>query len=307
LIPRNPILIRDLHWQQQKISFLWGFLETVGIVVIALTISAAMLYIVVSTVDQTYILDVLNPIQLLAWTFHIVVVLRLLAAGAFAVTSDASLLGSDDLRLTPVTNWQLIVGTWWAAMHRVRGWILALGIVQIGIIASIGFALLLGVDWGKSCGSPCIVTIYGPLKPLWFTALHSFSIVMAVVVITMLESACCIALGMGAALVVHSRVGLIAAIALRFAPVVIFSIWPNYYWAYSNGPLAGRFIDYTWFSFADAGTGSLMQMAYPIDIVASGFNRGLLGLYAVVGMFLIYLTVSLVAVWIVLRRSRPTR
>jgi hypothetical protein len=300
LLPRNPIVVRDLRRQQQTTSFLRGFIESVGIVAVALCFTATMLFSVVNTSDLWAWRSYLVPIQLLAWTFHVATALRLLVAGAFIITPDEHLLGSDDIRLTPLTNWQLFMGKWWAALHQVRGWLLALGLIQLGIVVSTGFGLLMTVDWGASCGTPCVVTVYGLYRPLWFTPTLSLFIVASAIGIAFLEAVCCTALGMAVTMLMRSKIGLVCAISLRFAPVAIFSFFPDYPWAFGVGPLM-RFSEYTWFSFADGGTGAIVQLADPRQ---SSFERGVLGLCAVVVMFLTYLSLSLVTAWVVMRRSR---
>ena len=167
LIPRNPIVTRELH-RQRRISYRRRFLETVGIVVVALCFAVAMLVCVVYTQDFRSWQAFIDPIQVLAWAFHAVAALRLLAAGFSVIASDRYWLGSDDLMVTPLSNWQLLFGKWLAAMDQLRGWVLALGIVQLGIVSSAGFGQLMRVDWGESCGRPCVVTVYG----LYSTGAH---------------------------------------------------------------------------------------------------------------------------------------
>src|SRR5260221_1600816 len=111
LIPRNPVVEHDLYRQQKTISFRQGFFETVGIVALALGFSVMMLSLtVVYTQDQNHYGVFLGPIQLLAWAFHAVVVWRLLAAGSFRVTKNGHVVGSDEPRSTPLSNWQLFFG-----------------------------------------------------------------------------------------------------------------------------------------------------------------------------------------------------
>lgn len=308
-IPRNPILLRDLRHQQRTTSFLRGNLESVGVVALALCFSVAMLSQVVNRLipwpDYAY----LEPVQLLAWIFHTAAAVRLLAAGVWIAAKDGYLLGSDDLMLTPLSNWQLFSAKWWAALHQVRGWMLALGIVQIGIVVSTGFGLLMTVDWGKVCtGGSCVVTVYGLYRPLWFapiwfTATRTTFIIASAIGIAILETVCCTALGMAFAMLVRSKLGFVCAISLRFAPVLIFSAFPDYPWAFSNN-LLSRYTEYTWFSFADGGTGALVQMANPDQMYGVGFERGVLGLCAVLGMLLLYLGMSLLTARVVMRRSR---
>ncbi len=300
LIPQNPLAVRELYRQQRTTSFGRGFLESTGIVAVALCFSVAMLLCAVygSTLGgRLGLVDFEDPIEFLAWTFHAITLLRLLAAGVFSASSITSSSGSDELMVTPLSNWQLLGGQWWAALHRIRGWMLALGIVQIGVVASIAFGLLISVSWSSSNS---VITIHGLEKPEWLTATRLLFIIGSAIGITVLETLCCTALGMVAAIVVCSRFSLLCAVSLRFAPVLIFAYFPKI-------PLRipfGRSRLYTWFSFADAGTGALIQMTHPINIYASSFDRGILGLCAVAIMLTLYLSLSLTVALAVMRRSR---
>lgn len=298
-IPRNPIVRRDLYHQKRTTSYRRGMLESFGIVAVALGFSAAMLFYVVVTLDPRGHEDYLDFIQLLAWGFHAVVILRLIAAGGLAAERDHSWLGSDELRLTPLSNTQLLIARWWAALYRVRGWMLALGIVQLGLVVSTAFAHLMTFDWSMTCLNPCVFTIDRGTEPAWFTATWSFFILVSVFGIVILETLCCTALGMVSALILRSKLGVVSAIFLRFAPVLIFSFVPDY--STASGNFMRRFVEYTWFSFADGGTGAMISLAHPII----SFEHGVLRFCAVVTMFTFYLSLSLVGAWAVMQRSRP--
>jgi len=298
LIPRNPLILRDLRHQQRTISLWRRRIESVGVVALALCFLTTMLFCVV------YMRDPQDPysyyvvlIQLLAWIFHALTVLRLLAAGVFIATPEGYFLGSDELKLTRLSSWQLFTGKWWVAMHQVRGWIVALGIVQLGIVVSTAFGLLMtAVDWSGG----------GLIYPEYFTLALSTLIVVCAIGIAVLEAACCTALGLTLAIFIRSNSSFICAIVVRFAPVLIFSIVPNY--KFATGDFTVRFAEYTWFSFADAGTGAIIELAQPDNVVwgvqGSGVSRGMLAIYADVGMFFTYLSLSFVLAWLAARRSR---
>src|SRR5688572_7197513 len=81
LLPRNPVIARDLRHQQRTTSFRMGVIETVGVVAVALCFSAAMLFYTVYKLHPWRWAEYLDGIQLLAWSFHAVATLRLLASG----------------------------------------------------------------------------------------------------------------------------------------------------------------------------------------------------------------------------------
>lgn len=303
-MPRNPIILRDLSQYKRSTSFLFRYIDSVGIVAFALCYSAVLIFHTATGFDARSRAQHLDSIQFFAWALHAVIALRLLAGGARSIRQEFSLIGSDELMTTPLTNWQVFIGKWWATMHRFRGWMLALGILHLGIVASTALGRIMSFSWGIYCagdGSPCIFTIVNLYQaPAMQVSL--FFIIVPVIVIAVLETMCCTALGMVATMLARSNFGFIAAVFLRFLPVLIFAFVPDYSWASSN--YMHRFREYTWFSFADGGTGALIQLTYAVDVNRLNFQRGVRGFGAIVAMFLLYLSASLVTVWAVMRRSR---
>lgn len=298
LIPRNPIILREINYQQWNKSFYERFAESVGVVIVALAFTIAMLVCVVNGLNPQKYGEYLMPIQLLAWIFHTLAVLRMITAGTFSVLRYRGVLNTDDVMLTPLTNWQLLFGNWWAAMHQMRGWMVALGIVQLGIVASTGFGLSMTFSWSMTCGNPCTYIIGELYRGVWSMPIPSLFIGTAAIGIAILETAGCTALGILLGILVRSNLGLIYATVLRFVPVFIFSFFPDYPWAW-NG-LLRRYEQYTWFSFADGGTGALIELANSVV----GSLRGILGVWAISGMLLLYSSLSLLIAWAVMRRSR---
>ncbi len=300
LIPRNPIIERELRYQQRTRSFRSGFIETVGVVIVALCIATAMLFCVVYGLTPRGNENYLISIQILAWAFHIIAVVRFLSVGVFNSAKDRCLLNSDDLMLTPLSNWQLLFGKWWSTIHQIRGWMLAFGIVQLGLVVSTAFGLLMSFSWYMTClNPPCVVTLYSPSQIPWFTPTRSLFIVASTIGITFLETVCCTVLGMAISLLVRSKFDLFYAFFLRFLPVFIFSFYPDYPWGFSN-EITLRYREYTWFSFADGGTSAILQLAHGI----ASFDRGLLALFSITGMLLLYSSFSFVTAWSVMKRSR---
>lgn len=302
LIPHNPLVIRDLNYQQRTTSRLSKFIDSIGVVAVAIGFAVGMFFCLAYYLNPRKNSAYLDGIQILAWLFHAAVVLRMLTAGALSSTWGRSVLNAHELKLIPLTNRQMLVGRWWAVMHRVRGWMLALGILQAGIVFSAALGTMMYFSWSASCGPPCVYTIGELVQSDLASPVRLLPIAGSIIVIPILEMLSCTALGVACAVVFGNRFGLIAALALRFAPVLIFSFFPDYPWAWSY--LMARFEQYNWFTFADGGTSAALQLARSISEQHSKFPRGKVALYAVSAMFLIYIIGSLGAAWALLRRSR---
>ncbi|MEO8612696.1 MAG: hypothetical protein ABI690_32680 [Chloroflexota bacterium] len=304
LIPRNPLVERDLLYQQRTTGHSIAFIETAGIVAAGIGFAAAMFYYFVHHLyPSPHWTQYHDGIQILAWIFHAAVALRLITAGARSTAWSRSILKSDELTLTSLSNRQLLIARWWGAMHQVRGWMLALGIVQVGIVFSAALGTMMHFGYVMDCiGPSCIYTI-GELSQTDISSpARLLPIAASVIAIPILETMCCTALGMVCAIGLGNRFGLIAAIALRFVPVFIFSFVPDYL-----GPSTDfmfRFAEYNWFSFADGGTGTALQLALSFDESWTEFQRGKVALFAIAAMFVIYLIGSLAAAWALMRRSR---
>jgi hypothetical protein len=304
LTPRNPLIERDLLYQQRTTGGSIALIETVGIVAAGIGFAVAMFYYFVHHLyPSPHWTQYHDGIQILAWLFHAAVVLRLIAAGARSTAWSRSILTSNELTLTSLSTIQLLSARWWGAMHQVRGWMLALGILQAGIVFSVALGTMMHFSYVMACISPsCIYTI-GELSQTDISSpARLLPIAASVVVIPILETMCCTALGIVCAISLGNRFGLIAALTLRFVPVFIFSFVPDYL-----GPSTDfmfRFAEYNWFSFADGGTGAALQLALSFDESYPEFQRGKVALFAVAAMFVIYLIGSLVAAWALMWRSR---
>lgn len=280
LLPNNPLILYLLHHQQRRMSFLKRVSDSLGSVALALSVVSMMLFFVVSKLDPQQSSAYIGYIQLYAWTFQAMVVLRFIAAGTTVVARDSILGDSNVFRLTSLSNARIFIGWWWAAMYRLRGWMLALGIVQLGLVASLAFGHMMTLDWQTICLSPCEVTLPGLYQPLWFTPLRAFVVPAAVVALTLLETACSTALGVAAAMILGNWAGFLVAAMLRFAPVLVFAMFP--------------------FHLGDGGVGALVQLVEPVL-----GERSLLALGVTIGTFALYLGLSLMTARLVMQRARP--
>jgi hypothetical protein len=298
LIPKNPITTRELTHQQRTFSSRAKLADTVGIVAVAFIWATLLVLTALFDLNHRFRPQIryVEISQVLAWLFHLIVILRLLIAGGEVVLRDSFLIQSTELLLTPVSRWRLLLGKWWAVLHQMRGWMLALGILHLGLIFSAAVNDMTIFDYTKQCLNPCVYTIGRTDASNWVTRGRSFILATAVIIITLLETLCCTALGMVATLFTHNRIAIIGAILLRFAPIIIFSIFPDYASGFPG--IMRRYFQYTWFSFADGGTGALIQLAH------YEFQRGLRGIYVLTGMYIIYLIFTAVVAQMLLWRSR---
>src|SRR5258708_15813204 len=71
----------------------------------------------------------------------------------------------------------------------------------------------------------------------------------------------CAAIGVTSSIVLGGhRLSLLLALFVRFLPVTIFSLWPDYPWAgAATTTWMFRWREYTWFSLADSGTSAIMR------------------------------------------------
>ncbi len=278
LLPNNPLILYLLHHQQRRMSFLKRVSDSLGSVTLALSVVVMMLFFVVSSLAPQQSRAYIGYVQLFAWTFQAMVVLRFIAAGTTVVARDSILGDSNVFRLTSLSNARIFIGWWWAAMYRLRGWMLALGIVQLGIVTSLAFGQMMT-----------------PQETLWFTPARAFAILAAVVVLTLLETACSYGLGVAAAMTLGNWAGFVVAALLRFAPVLLFAVFP-----FQPGNFQ-TYYEHTIFRLADGGTGALVQLLAPV----LEYQHSLLGLGVTVGILAVYISLALMTAGWVMQRARP--
>lgn len=235
------------------------------------------------------------------WILHIATALRAIIAGANAISREHVAQTWDTLALTGVSAQHILFGKWRAALRRVRGWMLLLGILRLAALPIFSVALAktyayytCGFAYGGSYGCDDGV----PFVLLPWAALTG---VIMTVVLTILDVMCCTAIGVAAsALTRRGTVAAIVAILVRFAPVMIFAGFAQF----DLGSLSWRWWLYTPFALADSGTSPLMQLVYPIISWTEGRHSfALPGLALATGMLLLFLCISLGTSLVIIRRA----
>ncbi len=252
----NPILWQEYtHQERSGARWLrWG--HSFGI----LGIGSAVVYVLftLSHIDA--------PTRELAlyviWMVHASTAIRATVAGANTISREHVGQTWDALVLTGVSARRILLGKWRAALWRVRGWALALGVVRLAMLPIFVLALVnrfvyfnIGV-YGSSYNS-------GYLSFANFTLVPSAAVLSVVmtVVLTILDVLCCTALGLAASAVLRrgSLAGL-AAILIRFAPVITFAAFTRH----EIGTFSWRWWNFTVFALADGGTSPILRLVLPL-------------------------------------------
>jgi hypothetical protein len=185
----------------------------------------------------------------------------------------------DDLKLVNISPLRFLFGKWWAAFYRVRGWMVALGIMQMVLVGimmshylmwmykehvySCHFDITRHNDYGSYY---CVIEWDDNFKSwqTWSPLLIPLSISSAIT-LSIIEMMASTAIGVAFGLLLRGNLlGLLFGLIARTAPVIYYSTWPNeyssqYYIAESE-IWAWRWYEYTWFSLADGGTTAIMRM-----------------------------------------------
>lgn len=236
------------------------------------------------------------------WMLQAITMVRAIIAGSNAISREYVGLTWDALVLTGVSIRQIFLGKWGAALHTMRWWILALGAMRLAMlpIFSLGivktFASYYQYQGSYSYQSYADFTAFKWVPWAWFLA------VIMSVALTFLDVLCCTALGLAtSALTRRGITALVLAILIRFMPVMIFSAFvryelgPTFFW---------RWWGRTEFSLADAGTSAMMVLALPsMPWTRNEHAQALPGLFMATGMLAALLVVSVLATWIVIRRT----
>lgn len=317
--PDNPILRAEINHQQRTIPRWLQWFDRFGVVVVALVVSFVLLYL--PAVNDLYGTASMPSQQLLSmllavsWITQLVVILRGLLGGLNTMHQQQW----DVLALTGISPRQLFIGKWWSALHQLRGWLLALGIIKLAAAAVVILNLIVfcyrnplqslstQIDYYSHGPRPLIESAF-LLLPTDFPALPSVERIVVTgaltVATTVLEVMASTALGVAGGLVPHKVIGLVSVLVLRFSPVVGFTLFPNA--PFTSGRLEWRWLEYTWFSLADGGSTAIMRSGLTSRAIASGkgvTESVLLAFYAAIAMYLVYLLFAFVVSHILLRRQ----
>jgi hypothetical protein len=296
----NPI-----HWQEfthfQRTTRRWQRYE----IAVALLIVASMLgmmgYLVSVNNNYRALLFVVPAI----WIFHAVVALRSILAGVTVISREHVGLTWDALVLTGVSGRQILLGKFLAAMRSILPYTILLSVLRCAMLPLMSLELTrvyarfatryVGSSGGSSLAYESSAAIdWVPWA--WLAA------PVLTVLLSVLESAACVALGLVASAVTRRSISAaVLAITVRFMPVAIFSAYARYS---LGNTFFWRYWGFTPFTLADGGTVSLMQLAFPLISWTQGDHAAALpGIIGSALMLLGFTLVSLgVALWTI-RRS----
>lgn len=281
----NPILERELR-HQRSTARLWAQrLDVFGVVAAALVIFAGMIIYCINIRD--YYLgysfygnyENLQVILLVFGVVYILAILRGVLAGVGVMnTQSINSFDWDLLVLAGLNTRQILIGKWWMALRQIRGWVVALGIIRIGLVAAFAgqhsfyfffyHTQQLGTRIGN-CESyygadlaqtaDCIATL--PSPPMVVEWPVSMPILLGMgIIITLLEGAACTGIGIASALIFKfNGIAAFAGMFLRALPVWGLLIFPNYRDPYVPHNLFLWWYSYTWFALLDGGTTALMR------------------------------------------------
>jgi hypothetical protein len=134
---KNPIYWRELHYQKYAVSRLVQIIDSVGIVVLTLCLACILVAVMVNRVERytsNWLLpnwELMKSAQLMSWAIHVLCVGRAIIAGMDVIRRDQNW---DDLILANISSGRFLFGKWRAAIYQMRGWLLALGLIQLTLI-----------------------------------------------------------------------------------------------------------------------------------------------------------------------------
>jgi hypothetical protein len=232
------------------------------------------------------------------WITHALVVIRAIAAGANTISREHTALTWDTLVLTGVSARQILFGKFLAVLDRLGSWMLVLGAVRLVFLPILMMAFVIRYSTVmRGNGNLYYTQVTTPELVLWACVLA----VIFTVVLTMLEVASSVALGMAASGVLkRGWTALVAAITIRFIPVALFAVFTRY--EVGDGP-SWRLLRFPPLSLADSGSAALYQMVLPNTVWTSQAPVAALpGVAMVAVMLLLFLSVSLlIAYWSICR------
>lgn len=293
----NPIAVREFRLYKRAIPSWIRHGETIGIITLSLVLCA---YVIIhwllnrSAIPLTYIyhwvsMEVIELVQVITAISYGFALMRFTAAGV-SVANRYQRSTRDDILITGISVNQVIWGQWYAAMYRVRGWMIALGLVRITAIVIMAVDFQFSLNWNHLYfNQPNIVAYNYGFYPFQFPLAMCFCIVLTIVEVWATTG---IGILTGSWLL-NSGMAWVTASGLRALPIIIFSWFPT---GKSPGPsydfLVLRWYEYTWFAFADGGTGAMLRLILPVYFPYQGhrifFERSLLAFLAAFHMLLFF-------------------
>ena len=177
------------------------------------------------------LLDVQSPSRELAilaiWFVHAITATYAIVVSANMISREHSGLTWDALVLTQLSARQILFGKWRAVLFRMRGWMLALGVVRLAMLPVFMISLLNRFAWygyGYGYGAR-----YGEDFAITWSPLAALVAVLMTVVLTVFEVLCSTAIGLAASAVMRrGTLATVLAMIVRFTPVALFAAFTRY-------------------------------------------------------------------------------
>jgi hypothetical protein len=295
----NPILWQEITHQERSAPRWMRWEHFVGIFAAILTV-----IFLVSTLNSPEGYPATLIMLYCVWLIHTATAIRAIVAGSNVISREHVGATWDALMLTGVSARKVLLGKWRAALYRVRGWMLILGIVRLASLPIYILSLIRTYAWfmcGRynSSSSPGYCGIEAN-DFSWVPWAAILAVVMTVI-LTVLEVMCCTALGLAtSALTRRGSLAAIVAIIIRFFPVLLFAGFTRF----EIGVASWRWWRFTPFALADGGTSPLMQLALPLMPWTEGRHIAALpGLLLVTAMIASLLLLSAGLALIAIRRT----
>lgn len=236
----------------------------------------------------------------LIWTVHAMTAAIALAAGSNALSREHVGKTWDSLVLTGVSIRQIVLGKWLGVLHRAAPWLLLLGGVRLVMLPILLLAFVNRYAWRNSYGGYGYA-YGGPPLLEWVPWATVLAVVMTVV-LSALEIMACSAIGLAAGAVIkRGWLAMIAAVCIRFAPVVLFGAFTRY--EVGPGP-SWRVLRFPPLALADGGSAPLYQLALPLSgWTSTAHENALPGLVMATLMLISLLVGGLAVTWWFVHRA----
>lgn len=294
----NPIRWQEITHQERNAPHWMRIGATLG----PLTLLAMILYTTLSLNEIT------NPTREIAliciWLVHAAVAIRCLVAGANTISREHVGLTWDALVLTGVSLRRILLGKWVAAMYRVRGWLLALGVIRLAMLPVFMMAMTNRIAWRRGYAMYNYSSYAdGPVWEVTWLPNAALTAVLFALLLTLLEVACCTALGMAASALTRRGISaIVLSMSIRFTPVAVFAAFTRY----EQGENSWRWYRFAPFALADSGTAPLYQLVMPMFPWWQGRQlqwMAIDGLTLATLLLAALLAASLVMTWVALRHT----
>ncbi|HEX2622680.1 MAG TPA: hypothetical protein VHL11_21115 [Phototrophicaceae bacterium] len=208
----------------------------------------------------------LVAIQIFVWTFQGIAILRILTLSVHATTRDYVYAGNswDLIALTGVSARRVLWAKWRATLQASRGWLLALGLLRLGILPCCVVVYVMHIIVLQA--APAIflppasdIRFWESSPSLWLTPL---AMVCFTVILAVLDLAYVALLGVVAGVIMERfSTAMLLAILVRFLPVIVLTMF-----AVQEGYITRSNIWVPWqwrITLVEGGTGALIRIPIP--------------------------------------------